>query len=94
MTETIFSGSIPTTTVDVTALDGHKYLISNVVDNGVTGATTAGATQADMAAIQTSALVNPNLLPTNVVYTITPYTNGPNGTDNDGSMDDCLGTPF
>ncbi|MCB0683217.1 MAG: hypothetical protein KDC32_20285, partial [Saprospiraceae bacterium] len=93
-TETICNGDVPLTTVDVTALDGNNYLISNVTagPNISGGITAPGDTKADGAAIETGNLTNANpTMSETVIYEITPYTYGQNETDDNGTGDDCLG---
>ena len=93
--QTICHSIVPTLSVNVMAIDGHKYLVSTVSNpDGVGGVTSAPYTCLDGAVVETGTLTNTGTANKTVTYTIQPYTNGANGIDNSGTGDDCLWTPF
>ncbi|MEQ8703848.1 MAG: PKD-like domain-containing protein, partial [Phaeodactylibacter sp.] len=97
VSETICHGSAPNITIDVTALDGNRYLVSAISNpDGVAGVSTSGYTRADGETIEPNTLTNTSMtnMTQTVTYTITPYIYGPDGADNSGGGDDCEGTPF
>ncbi|OAV45407.1 PKD-like domain-containing protein [Lewinella sp. 4G2] len=96
--EEVCPGTVPVTTVDVTSPDGGRFLVSSVVDQGATGSAITGISTApylrmDGDEIETGTIENMGSRTGTVVYTIQPFSNGPNGVDDGGTGDDCLGTP-
>jgi hypothetical protein len=95
--EIICSGTSPTITVDVTAIDGNKYRVESISNlGGILGVGTAPYTRTDGQTIDAGPLTNPTTTSQTVTYTIVPYTYGPDGIDNDGDLlsDDCRGESF
>ena len=98
-TETICSGGSIQTTVAVSALPGHKYLVDDVqvISGAASGFTLPDYTVADGDPIDPSAAITldaPATMSAVIQYTIVPYTNGPDGIDDSGGNDDCRGTSF
>ena len=86
------SGGTAPGTLDL--VSGTNGLVTSVVAGGnITGVSTAvNAILADGATIETAVLGNIGTTAQTVVYTICPYNNGADGTDDNGTMDDCLAT--
>ena len=93
--QTVCHNAAPTLTIDVTALDGNRYLVSAISNpDGAGGVATAPYARADGETVDPNILTNTSLVTQTVTYTITPYTYGPDGQDDNGGDDDCLGASF
>jgi hypothetical protein len=87
--ETVCTGSAPTTTVTIDA--GDKYLVEATLISGTASGFTASTTKNDGDAIESSNLINTSGADAVIRYVITPYNFGPLGVDELALGDDCTG---
>ncbi len=90
--ETICDNLVPSVVINSTLADGYNF--TALLTSGAATGFTASGSRTIGDGLETAMINNTGTTDAIVTYTVTPYSFGVNALDDNGTGDDCIGTPF